>query len=384
MIEIREKKDCCGCTACKNICPVHAITMTADEEGFLYPVVDLSVCIQCGRCDKICPVKHKKIHEMEVTTKVYAAYNKNKALRLASSSGGIFALLSGVVLSQNGVVYGAAFDEEFRVCHRRAACIEELKALQGSKYVQSDLQDCFLQIKEDLIHQKLVLFSGTSCQVAGLKAYLRKDYDNLICVDLICKGVPSPKVWHLYRSLLVKNGQLKKFYFKDKTYGWDRFSIRFAVNDKEHIQIGLLNPYMQLFFRHLDLRPSCYACQFKGFPRYSDLTLADCWGFQEIAPELNDNQGLSSVFIHSEKGANLWKKIISEICFKETTISLATKSNPYAYQSAEYYEEREQFFKDLEESPFFQVLKKYGKIPKKEICHIYFSQFKRKIRKRKG
>ena len=196
MIEITDKSQCCGCTACASVCPKMCIAMKEDEEGFLYPEADASLCIGCGLCEKVCPVLHQG--DARKPLAVYAAKNRDENVRMASSSGGIFSLLAERVIDDGGVVFGARFDDNWEVIHDFAETKEKLVAFRGSKYVQSCMESCFVQAKRFLDGGRKVLFTGTSCQIAGLKNYLRKDYENLLAVDVVCHGVPSPEAWRKY------------------------------------------------------------------------------------------------------------------------------------------------------------------------------------------
>jgi len=226
MIQLKEKKDCCGCFACATICPQHCITMDEDHEGFRYPIIDKDSCTDCGLCSKVCPVINRYT-KTEFETKVFACQNKNEQIRLESSSGGIFSLLAENTIQKKGVVFGARFDDDFFVIHDFTETIEGLEAFRGSKYVQSFIGDNYKKAEQFLIQGREVLFTGTSCQIAGIKHYLRKEYNNLLTVDIVCHGVPSPKVFKLYLEELnsQQDGKLEKILFRDKTDGWKKFSF---------------------------------------------------------------------------------------------------------------------------------------------------------------
>ena len=200
MIEIKEKSQCCGCTACSSICPKKAIMMKQDEEGFMYPIIDKSKCVNCGLCDKVCPVKNAK--ENGNNQHAYIFQNADDKIRRESTSGGAFTAIAEYVIDNNGIVYGAVFDEKYKVIHKGIDNKEELYKFRNSKYVQSEMENCYSEIKEYLNKGKLVCFSGTSCQVEGLKNYLGKHYENLILVDVVCRAVPSPLIWKKYLNMI--------------------------------------------------------------------------------------------------------------------------------------------------------------------------------------
>ena len=310
MIKITDKHKCCGCTACVNVCPKNCISMSADREGFLYPVVDFVKCIDCGLCEQVCPVLRPVKNETEPL--VYAAVNNDESVRLQSSSGGIFTLLAESVLDRGGIVFGACFDQNWNVVHDYTETKEGLAKFRGSKYVQSHVGNCFIQVKTFLDSGREVLFSGTPCQVAGLKNYLRKPYSNLFTVDLVCHGVPSPEVWKKYlqetvsRAYGIKKKKVVNFgdyisdiSFRAKDKGWKNFTVKIIFrNGKIEMMPFFENPYMKAFLSNLSLRPSCYACPVKLHHVQSDISLADFWGVNEINPELDDDKGCGLVLIN--------------------------------------------------------------------------------------
>lgn len=296
-------EQCYGCSACLNICPVHAIEMTYDDEGFLHPVVNEATCIDCAKCTKVCPVLNTQKLTDYAEKKYLALRNSNADVVKKSSSGGAFALLAEYVLEKKGVVYGAAFDNCNILHHERVDNLFALERLMGSKYVQSDLGHIFMQVKTDLLNEKIVLFVGTPCQVAGLKAFLGKEYDNLITADLLCHGVPSPAVWQKYlQSLGIKNSV--PIEFRNKSEGWKnyRMVVDSRVNE-EHEQ----NSYMQGFLQNLYLRKSCYNCQFCGTQRCADFTLGDFWGAGLFRKSLDDDRGTSIILLNSPKAQKVFE-----------------------------------------------------------------------------
>ena len=325
MIEIKDKKDCCGCAACVQICPKVCISLVEDAEGFLYPHVDRNSCIDCGLCEKVCPIIN--VGEPREPLCCYAAKNKDERIRIESSSGGVFTLLAENIIDDGGVVFGARFDDKWDVVHDYTETKSGLAAFRGSKYVQSRIGNTFRQAESFLKEGRKVLFSGTPCQIKGLKLYLRKDYDNLLTVDFICHGVPSPGVWRQYldetfmkpdrREGRRKNTVLSSpkdipvitgISFRDKKLGWKKYS--FVVRgksagqaDKNSVLLSDMhqnNVYMKAFLSDLILRPSCYGCRAKGGRSGSDITIADFWGIQNVLPEFDDDKGVSLLIINSQ------------------------------------------------------------------------------------
>lgn len=315
MISITDKKDCCGCSACVQRCPKQCISMKEDEEGFLYPVVDTTHCIDCGLCEKVCPVIHQDAPREP--KRVYAAKNPDDRIRMSSSSGGVFTLLAEQVIARGGVVFGARFDERWEVVHDYTETIEGLAAFRGSKYVQSRIGESYRDAERFLQAGKEVLFSGTPCQVAGLRRYLRKGYDNLLTVDFICHGVPSPGVFRHYlkemkemiiRKNRVKSVLIKDISFRDKRLGWKKysFSLTFSILQKGerekvlvHSESKYKNTFLKGFVRDLYLRPSCHKCPAKAFKSGSDVTIGDFWAINTYLPGKNDHRGYSLCMDHT-------------------------------------------------------------------------------------
>lgn len=337
MIRILDKVKCCGCEACVQVCPKHCIAFEQDSEGFRYPLVDETKCIDCGLCEKVCPVLN--INEARKPLSSYAALNENEEERLKSSSGGIFILLAKRTIAEGGVVFGAKFDEHWNVVHAFAENETDLIAFMGSKYVQSRIGDTFFQAKNYLNGGRRVLYSGTPCQIAGLKKFLRKEYDNLLTVDVICHGVPSPSVWQHYLEEIKQNARkgensvspplkplvsgcdtligknsvtIESISFRDKRLGWKKYSFALTLakataDGKPNIvslsHIHKEDPYFLGFNNYnLYLRPSCYRCPVRDLRSGSDITLADFWGIETLLPELNDDKGVSVVMTNTVKG----------------------------------------------------------------------------------
>lgn len=384
MIQITDKHNCCGCSACASICPKHCITMQADSEGFLYPVVNMADCIDCGLCEKVCHELHP--YDDRKPQKVYAAINKDEEVRLKSSSGGIFYLLAEKTIAEGGVVFGARFDEQWQVVIDYAETMDGVKAFMGSKYVQARMDTAYADAKRFLKEGRKVLFSGTPCQIAGLNHYLRKPHDNLLTVDIICHGTPSPKVWSRYLDEVVTAGRkaIHDVQFRNKRNGWKAFNFTMAY-DKDEKAVSLFshhqqNQYMRAFLRDMILRPSCYQCQAKSGRSYSDITIADFWGINTEMPEMDDDKGTGLVLVNTEKGQSAldWTKT----SHKETTAETAVRYNPAYYRSVVPHPKREVFFAQLDETDSVNALIIDSLRPTlKQRLRLQVSRFKQLIKK---
>lgn len=335
MPSLAEPNLCVGCSACASICPKRCIEMEKDPDGFVYPnLIHPTNCVDCSMCERVCPVLSQNVKNNNDLPSAYAAFTKDDSIRLDSSSGGIFTELAKRIIAQNGVVYGAAYDEKFAVYHCCVDKIDDLQKLRGAKYAESNLGSSFAEILDRLKHGQLVLFSGTPCQVAGLKSFVRKDYNNLICIDFVCHGVPSPMVWKSYveyRSREDADGKLPYYInLRSKETGWSKYQYSNVFeyeNGKKHSALSSQSLFMKLFVGDYISRPSCSDCKFKGYNRVSDITLGDFWGIWDIEPEMDDNKGTSVVLVHSEKGQKLWQDINPPIKCKEVSLEQASQQN---------------------------------------------------------
>lgn len=360
MINIIDKHNCCGCAACVQICPKQCISFNEDRQGFCYPSVDKQICVDCGLCEKACPVLNQE--EAKKPLKVYAAKNPNEEIRMKSSSGGVFTMLAEAVIDQGGVVFGAKFDEYWEVKHDYAETKEGLAPFRGSKYVQSRIGKTYQQVKAFLNSDRKVLFTGTPCQIAGLKRFLNKEYANLFTVDVVCHGVPSPLVWRTYLneyainstdvlgdkltySSLDRDIVITDCSFREKSTGWKKYS--FLLRGKySHLADGRSdkmyydknqdvifinetveeNLFMQIFLHDLSLRPSCYKCPAKSCKSGSDFTIADFWGIENYYPELDDDKGVSLLLINNYKKNQLLESLSLDLI--NVNYELALTSNP--------------------------------------------------------
>lgn len=362
MINIDKKSNCCGCYACENICPKNCINMKIDNEGFWYPEVNKIKCIDCNLCIKVCPV----IQNLEKSKRIiaYACKSKNEYLRKVSSSGGIFSLLCEYVINKNGVVFGAGFNEKLELIHSSAMSIEECIKFRGSKYVQSKIGSTYKEAKRYLEEGRFVLFTGTQCQIKGLNLYLNKKYDNLLSVDIVCHGVPSPLVYKKYIEALESKykSKIKGIYFRDKKLGWNNYSYKFEFENGYKIEESFKsNMYSKGFLKDLYLRPSCYECKSKNFKTNSDITLGDYWGVEKKHKEFNDDKGTSLVMINTVKGSNIFSSIEKKLEYIKTDLNYAVSCNPSIINPVKYNENREMFFKEIHNSSLDCIIQKYTK-----------------------
>lgn len=303
---INKKSNCCGCEACSNICPVNAIEMKLDSEGFPYPLINPKLCIECGACTRVCPITNSQRLKKNCEG-FYAAKAYDDGLRYASSSGGVFPVLANYVFDKNGVVFGAAMEERGVVRHIAIENPADIKKVQGTKYVQSEIGDSYRQIKKLLKRDIFVMFAGTPCQCEGLKLYLSKEYENLLIADLVCYGVPSRGIWKSYVKYLESKhgGKLTSFYFRDKRNKDRGHTVACNINGNEHTWKLSYDVYCNLYFDKNIIRPSCYECKYCTEMRSSDITLGDFWGIEDVYPELNDEMGTSLVITHTQKGEKI-------------------------------------------------------------------------------
>lgn len=359
MVNITNKQNCSGCSACYSKCPKQAITMVEDEKGFRYPKVNKELCINCGLCDKVCPIINSK--QIQNEPQAYACYNKNEKIRLNSSSGGIFTLIAQNIIKQGGVVFGVVFDSDFSVKHTYIEKVEELDKLRTSKYLQSRIEDTYKQAEDFLKQNRKVLFTGTPCQIEGLLSYLGKKYENLYTQDIICHGAPSPKVWRRYLDYRRKQDIEKpvRINFRLKDEGWNLFALLLQYNNSAYKINHNDDLFMKAFLQNASLRDSCYNCSFKKKNRLSDITLADFWGINNIYPEMNDNKGTSLVIINSNKGKKMFQEIIKDITYKEVDFETAIKYNPSMTNSVKPHKNRTLFFDNLDSMEFDKLVKKY-------------------------
>ena len=341
MIQILDKHNCCGCNACVQKCPKQCISMHEDEEGLLYPIVDFAKCIDCHLCEKICPCLNQE--ESQEPLSCYAAKNTDEEIRKQSSSGGIFTAIAERVIAEGGVVFGACFDNNWQVFHTCVETKQGLATFRGSKYVQSQIGETFKQTESFLKEGRKILFSGTPCQISGLNHYLRKKYNNLLTIEVVCHGVPSPKIWREYlESLNLMN--IGHISHKDKSTGWRgySFTIKNIANKVIFTERAGDNKYLMAFVRNLTLRPSCFSCPAKAGKSRADITLADYWGIEHFVPEMDDNEGSSVICCNTQKGEAFIKHL--NIQMEQVDYQKSIYYNSCIFKSSNEPVERQQFW----------------------------------------
>ncbi|MBQ9076274.1 MAG: Coenzyme F420 hydrogenase/dehydrogenase, beta subunit C-terminal domain [Muribaculaceae bacterium] len=340
---------CCGCAACANVCPQKCITLNSDSKGFIYPYVEMDKCIRCKRCESVCPVLNNRKCSSLKPLHVYAAKNPDEGIRMKSSSGGIFTMLAEKVIEKGGVVFGARFDENWNVVHDYTESLAGIGLFRGSKYVQSRIGDCFRKAKQFLDDDREVLFSGTPCQVAGLRQFLHRPYANLYCVEVVCHGVPSPLVFRHYISSLEKkhNGTVCRLKFRDKSNGWKAYEIVVEFdNGKIYRSRGRDNAFIKGFIGNLFLRQSCTKCVFKSFKSGADITLGDFWGSEKFGQEYNDDKGISLVCINSNNGLRFFDLIKSDVIgLIESSLVDAITYNLCLVESVKMHRKEHKFYR---------------------------------------
>lgn len=381
MQEIVVANKCTGCGSCMSVCPKDCISMSEDDNGFLYPHINNDVCVNCNLCKNRCPVLNEvKANE---TGKAYACINTDEKIRSESSSGGMFTLIAEYVIEQGGVVFGAALDENMEVYHSEASTKIELRKFRGSKYVQSKIGDTYKRAKKYLDEGRMVLFTGTPCQIGGLYASLNKKYENLITQDIICHGVPAPKVWRRYLKYQLKSHQsdnTKEVRFRNKDNGWLKYSMKIDFdNGKEYKMPFVKDKYMNAFLSELCLRDSCYECSFKSMERQSDITLADFWGVNEIMPEMFDDKGTSLVVVNTKKAEDIFTSISDKVKVMEVKIEDAVRYNPSMYKSVVRHPKREKFLEMIDVMSFDNAVDKCLKVSFIKKVYNKLRSIKRKI-----
>lgn len=385
-ISVLNKKNCTGCRMCEQICPVNAIRTVENNEGFIEPIIDEEKCINCGLCAKRCPqlndLEIKKLEKVET----YAAKNKNVNEQKVSSSGGVFSNLANYVLENNGIVYGAAFNDELEIEHIGINNKNDLEKLRGSKYVQSNTKHTFKEVKENLENDIIVLYSGTPCQIAGLKTFLGKEYKKLITVDLICHGVPSPKLFNKYLKWLEEKNKskIKKYEFRNKEKsGWGLTAkVLFENGNKKYINANL-DPYYKTFLESKTYRECCYSCKYANINRISDITLADYWGIEKEHPEFADENGVSAIIINTSNGQEIFDKIKNKLELQNTTLKNILEKNENLKKPSNRNEIRDNIYKNIEKVGFDNYMisdMKFKKEIKDVIKWIIPSSMKKKVK----
>ena len=365
---------CSGCGACGQICPKSAISMMPNAEGFLYPQVDSELCVECKLCEKTCPVLNVKTSTDFSERKAYAAICSDEKIRLESSSGGMFTVLAEKVIADGGVVFGAEFDSDFSVRHGWTDSVFGLERFRGSKYLQSRTESSFSECRKFLDDGRKVLYTGTPCQIAGLKAFLKKDYENLFTVDVICHGVPSPALWQKYIKFREKKSasRIVKTAFRRKNDGWKLYSLSFTfANGSEYSVNQSKGMWMLSFNKNVMMRNSCYDCVFKGSEILSDITIGDFWGIQNYIPEKDDDKGYSICFLNTDKGEKLFKSVKSSLFVDEIKNYDCKRFNTQLLYSIELQKNRKKFISLCIKESFAVAYKKYVKV--KFPVRVYYA-----------
>lgn len=386
MINITDKSQCCGCNACGDVCAKHAITFKTDIEGFWYPEVNKDLCTDCGLCEKVCPIiniKNLKKNDYPKPAHTIAAVNKNMRVRWNSTSGGAYTALAEVMLEQGGYVTGAIYNEGFTGVHNYVSNNpDDLEKLRSSKYLQSNAEGLFKEIKGLLVKGEKVLACGTPCQMAALRSFLRKDYENLIIVDFVCRGVNSPKVYRAYLDSLEKKFGSKVAYIKakNKELGWRNLTRKVIFeNGQSYYGIHMDDDFRRGYHTNVFCRPSCYDCKFKEFPRIADITIADYWGIEKVDPNLDNNIGTSMMLLNSNKGIVFFERLKDKLEYRETAFEAILGGNIALRKSIEPAKiNRDAFFKDLDGHDFDYVTAKY--YPKAEKKHGLKAYLKYSVR----
>ncbi|MFI3327166.1 MAG: Coenzyme F420 hydrogenase/dehydrogenase, beta subunit C-terminal domain [Clostridia bacterium] len=360
MIKIEDKVQCCGCEACSSICPKNCIEMKIDIEGFLYPLVNEIKCINCNLCEKVCPIINaKKVAEFKQDA--YLLQNKNEVHLKQSTSGGAFTPIAEYVINQGGVVFGVAFDDEFNVLHIATENIADLEKFRNSKYVQSRIGDTYRQAKKHLESGELVCFSGTPCQIEGLRSFLRKDYENLILIDVVCRAVPSPNVWNKYFELATtKYGEIKSVRFRDKTLGYQYSTMEIVTENGKVYRDGIeSHPWLRMFFSGMIIRPSCTDCKFRNKYRNSDFTIWDCFNIYMIDKSFDETVGTTQMLIQSEKGQKLFEELKQFFKYNLIDTSSAVSGMKELKLGPKENPQKQEFFSDLDNNGLDFALNKY-------------------------
>lgn len=361
MISIKDKKQCCGCFACSNACPKQCIRMEEDAEGFRYPSVNIDACINCGLCEKVCPVQNVGAVNESFVQKAFVVQNKDRQVLRESTSGGAFSAIAKWILAQGGVVFGVHLNDTFVAEHCFVEKYEDLAQFRNSKYVQSYVGDAYKQVKAFLGQGRKVLFSGTGCQLEGLFNYLRKPYDNLYAVDVICRATPSPLVLRKYLEMQKSRGlEINGVKFRDKYHGYKYSSVSLSTkNDKDYHEGIDTDVYLRAFFSGMSIRPSCTECKFRRIHRRTDMTIWDCFTVDEFSKELDNDKGATRIITHSNRAEKILSDLQSELKIVEVDFDKAIAGVHELVDGPKMHPRRTEFFADLNSLPAQETFEKW-------------------------
>lgn len=391
-LDSKNEEMCCGCQACEQVCPTDCISMIEDKKGFTYPFKNEEKCIECGLCEKVCPFVQKKKIDINFNglPKAYYAANKNVDTLMASASGGVFTSVIDTYCKEDFAIFGVQFDDRFKVIHSYSESIEDARKYRKSKYVQSHINNSFKQAETFLKEGKKVLFTGTPCQIAGLRLFLRKDYENLFCLDLVCHGVPSQNNFDKYMKYIEEKykGKITDFTFRHKVLNkngkWNSKNIKIKVNNKDIVHKPNEDLYLKGFHGELFYRPSCYNCQYANPERISDITMADFWGVEKLYPEDDVHKGISVILVNTPKGQEVLKELTETMSLKEVDLDFVIESNAQLNRPAKKHPKYEEFFKHINNERFDEAVNKCIPKPpltKRIASRILPNEVKKSIKK---
>lgn len=378
MLNMKDKTKCSGCGACYSVCPRKCISMKEDDEGFLYPDIDNTVCVDCGLCEKVCPMKKNNEKNKGVLYSCILQHSDDDILK-QSTSGAAFTPIAEYILDNGGVVFGVQMQmSNCLVKHIKIEKKEKIAKFRGSKYVQSNVGDTFIEAKEELDNGRLVCFSGTPCQIQGLQNYLKKDYNNLVKVDVVCRGVPSPGIWKSYSDYLGTKGEIENISFRNKTLGYQYSTMEIRYKDGKIERNGIeSDQWLRMFFSGMTLRPSCSNCNFRTIERCSDFTIWDCFNVSDITKEIDETKGATKMLIHTKKGLDIFNDIKKNFYVVEVSVEKITKEiNATVYEN----KKKNEFIEDYNKLSMEELLDKWFPMSMKVKMKMYLRRILNKMK----
>lgn len=380
MITIVNKIECCGCEACVNACPKNCIRMVSDEEGFLYPKVNSESCIQCGLCERVCPVINYTARQGNDAQEACLLQHKDESICSQSTAGGAFTGIATYVLEKGGIVFGVEMTERYEVRHTSVETVEELNKFRNSKYVQSRIGNVYQQVKKELKSGRWVCFSGTPCQIEGLRHYLNKDYEKLVLVDVVCRAVPSPGIWKKYINYESKQkGAFLSIRFRDKALGYQYSTMALKNRNGKTFRGGIESqPWLRMFFSGMIIRPSCTDCKFRSRYRNSDFTIWDCFNTYSLDRTFDEDRGTTRMLIHTEKAKDIFKEIQNNYICKALSAGMAVAGVQEMVSSPAPNKRKAEFMMDLQSESMDMLLNKYfpmsGKVKAKKTLRLILNR----------